>query len=623
MKFKRTARRRMFFYLIIDSIILSLCMYGAFLIRLWEEEYALPRYMENIWLYIGLALLVKLPTFHVHRFYNISWSYFSLEEFVSILRGVSFSSLILGTLFFLLKTSPPFVGFPRSVLFIDYFLTLFLISGFRGSKRMYLQIIKKRPLEGEKTLIVGAGDAGEEVVRGMFSSGDYLPVGFVDDDPGKIGATIHGIKVLGKREEIPKLVEEYGVESILIAMPSLPSKIIRESVELSRKAGIKKIKIIPSLREIIAGKVALADVREVRLEDLLGREPIEIDAKEIENYIKEKRVLVTGAGGSIGSELCRQILNFNPKALIMLERDETFLFLIYEELEDAPIEIIPIVGDVKDESKIERIFSEHKPEVVFHAAAYKHVPIMEDHPDEAVKNNIFGTLVLGKASVEYGAEKFVLISTDKAVNPTSVMGATKRVAEMVIQDLNKRGPTRFVAVRFGNVLGSRGSVIPVFEEQIKKGGPVKVTHPDMKRYFMVTSESILLVLQAGAMGEGGEVFILDMGEPVRIVDLAREMIRLSGYEPDKDIPIVYTEPRPGEKLFEDILTAEEGTAATKHEKIFKVRMDSPFTEEELSDHLKRLKELAESSAKEEIQRLLQKIVPNYRPQKISKNKYGY
>lgn len=612
MKFKKTARRRAFFYLIIDSILLSFCMYGAFLIRLWGEEYALPTYMENLWIYIGLALLVKLPTFHIHRFYNINWAYFSLEELMSILRGVSFGSLILGTLFFLLKTSSPFEGFPRSVLFIDYFLTLFLISGFRGSRRIYLQIIKKKPLEGERTLIVGAGDAGVQVVRGMLSGGGYLPVGFVDDDAGKIGATIHGIKVLGKREEIPKLVEEYGVESVLIAMPSVPSRVIRETVAICRKAGLKKIKTIPSLMEIIDGKITLSDIREVRLEDLLGREPIEINTKEIENYIKGKRVLVTGAGGSIGSELCRQILNFNPKALIMLERDETLLFRIYEELEDASTEMIPVVGDVKDERKIEKTFKDHKPEVVFHAAAYKHVPIMENFPEEAVKNNIFGTLVLGRESVKSGVKKFVLISTDKAVNPTSIMGATKRVAEMVIRDLNKKDKTRFVAVRFGNVLGSRGSVIPIFEEQIRKGGPVKVTHPDMKRYFMVTSESVLLVLQAGAIGKGGEIFVLDMGEPVKIEDLAKEMIKLSGYEPDKDIPIVYTEPRPGEKFFEDILTAEEGTTTTKHEKIFIAKMDNLLTGEGLSKRLEKLETLAERAENQEIVSLLREMVPNFR-----------
>lgn len=614
MNFKKTPKTRALFYLFTDLILLSFSMYGAFLLRLsGQQEFIIQRYMDFIWIYIVLALLVKLPTFYFNRLYNISWSYFSLDEFISVIKGVSFSSLVLGTLFFLLKTFPPFQNFPRSVLFIDYFITFFLISGFRGSKRVYLYSMKKRPFGGEKTLIVGAGDAGEQVVRNMLSSQErYLPIGFVDDDSGKFNSSIHGVKVLGRLEDIPKIVEGYGVETVLITMPSAPSKVIRETVNICRNSEIGKIKIIPSLGEIIDGTVTLADVREVRLEDLLGREPFEINIKEIENYIKDRRVLVTGAGGSIGSEMCKQILNFNPKALIMLERDETLLFRIYEELESTSIKILPVIADIKDESKIERVFNDHKPHIVFHAAAYKHVPIMEQYPDEAVKTNIFGTLVLGEASINARVEKFVLISTDKAVNPTSVMGATKRVAEMVIKNLNRNGQTRFVGVRFGNVLGSRGSVIPIFEEQIKKGGPVKITHPDMKRYFMVTSESVILVLQAGAIGEGGEIFVLDMGEPIRIEDLARETIRLSGYEPDKDIPIVYTKPRPGEKFFEDILTAEEGTDATKHEKIFIAKMNNLLSEEELLEYLKKLGELSNSSENTKIVSLLKEIVPNFK-----------
>lgn len=351
-----------------------------------------------------------------------------------------------------------------------------------------------------------------------------------------------------------KFVKEHEVESILIAMPSAPARVIRETVALGRDAGIKKIKLVPSLREIISGKITLADVKEVELEDLLGREQVEIDTNAIGSYLDGKIVLVTGASGSIGSELCKQVLKFNPKVLLALDQDETGLFWLTRHIEDT--RLLPVVGNIRDNGKIEKIFCEYKPHVVFHAAAYKHVPVMEEHPDEAVKNNVFGTLVVGEASIKYGTEKFILVSTDKAVNPTSVMGATKRLAEKAIVELNKRNNTIFAAVRFGNVLGSRGSVIPIFKEQIMKGGPVEVTHPEIKRYFMVTSESVLLILQAGAMAEGGEIFVLDMGEPVKIVDLAREMIRLSGFEPDRDIPVVFTGLRRGEKLYEDLLTAE-------------------------------------------------------------------
>lgn len=414
----------------------------------------------------------------------------------------------------------------------------------------------------------------------------------------------------------------------MIAMPSAPSRTIRETVELGRRAGLKQIKILPGIYAIVTGHVRLADIREVQVEDLLGREPVRIDVREIESYLKDKKVLVTGASGSIGMELCRQIMRFGPKRLIALDQDETGLFNLGFTILDFGFEsmrsiargsdpeirgprMVPIVGDVRDRAKIERVFEENRPDVVFHAAAYKHVPMMELHPDEAVKNNVFGTLVVAEAARRWGSEKFVFISTDKAVNPRSVMGATKRVAEMLVQSLNGRGRTKFVAVRFGNVLDSRGNVISVFREQIRRGGPVTVTHEDMRRYFMMASEAVLLVLQAGVMGEGGEVFVLDMGEPVNIMDLAKEMIRLSGYEPDKDIPIVITGPRPGEKISEELLGSEEGTMATKHEKIFVARMKDRVSEEMLRMGLKKLKDAAERNDRGEILGLLKELVPTY------------
>jgi len=345
----------------------------------------------------------------------------------------------------------------------------------------------------------------------------------------------------------------------------------------------------------------------------LGREPISLDQRGIENFLKDKKILVTGGAGSIGSELCRQIAKFKPRLLLVLDQDETGIFNISGELRNRfpQLKIVSIIADVRDKIKIEQIFKEFSPEVIFHAAAYKHVPLMEEHPDEAVKNNIFGTKNIADLAIKYGVEKLIFISTDKAVNPTSVMGATKRIGEMICQTLNQKNHTKFISVRFGNVLDSRGSVIPIFKEQIKRGGPVEITHPEMKRYFMVTSEACLLVLQAGTMGKGGEVFVLDMGSPIKILDLAKELIRLSGLEPDKDIPIVYTEPRPGEKLFEELLTAEEGTVATQNQKIFVANL-SKVDEEELNTGLDKLKKAADNGEKDAIIKTLKELIPNYK-----------
>jgi len=596
-----------------DALLLALALSLAFLIRF---EGKIPStHLSNLGFIIIVALALKLPIFYLFRLYRMSWAYVSFHELLDVFKAVTLSSVALGTFFFLWGGSVTIL--PRSVLMLDYLLTLFLIGGFRSAKRIYQGWRGGFSPEGRRVLIVGAGDAGEQIVRAMLSErrSQYFPVGFVDDDPAKQGITIHSVRVLGTRQEIPQLVQQHEVEELLIAMPSVSSKVIRETVEIGRRAGLKDIKILPGFHELVTGRVGLTDIRSLQLEDLLGREPVRLDMREIEAYLKDKTVLVTGAAGSIGSELCRQIVKFHPQLLVALDQDESGLFAIHHELSQRfpNTKLASVIANIRDTCKIEQIFEYYRPHVVFHAAAYKHVPLMEAHPDEAVKNNIFGTLILAEAAQRTHVEKFVLISTDKAVNPTSVMGATKRVAEIILQAMNGQGPTKFVSVRFGNVLGSRGSVIPIFQEQIKRGGPVTVTHEEMKRYFMVTSEAVLLVLQAGALGQGGEVFVLDMGEPVRIVDLAREMIRLSGYEPDRDIPIVFIGPRPGEKFFEELLTAEEGTVATKHEKIFVARTSVPSSPKQLWQQLHKLKGLAERGAHAEIIQTLQQIVPTYKP----------
>jgi len=412
-----------------------------------------------------------------------------------------------------------------------------------------------------------------------------------------------------------EFVRKYKVKDVLIAVPSANARTIREIVEAARRAGVNSLKILPSLSDLLSGRVSLTNLRDLSVEDLLGREQVEINTESIEDYIKGKVVVVTGAAGSIGSELSFQIAKFRPSKVLLIDLDETRLFHLRMKFEET-FPAIPLyfyVADVRDRMKMEKIFATHLPNVVFHAAAYKHVPIMEENADEAVKNNVFGTLSIAETSLASGTEKFVLISTDKAVNPTSVMGATKRVAEMIVLKLNERGITKFVAVRFGNVLGSRGSVTAIFQEQIKKGGPVTVTHPEMKRYFMSVTEAVLLVLQAGSMGKGGEVFVLDMGEPVKIIDLAREAIRLSGFEPDRDIPIVFTGIRPGEKLFEELLTAEEGTERTENKNIFKAKLSFELQNGEFTENLMRLEALSKVGDTEGIVEVLKRMIPTFAP----------
>jgi len=604
---KKTSLKRTLFYLTFDSLFITLSIYAAFYLRF---EGKIPEeYIAGMGSFILLVLSIKILSLYYVGLYNVSWTYMGFRDIFSLVKSLSIALFIFATILFIFRDSSILAAFPRSILIIDYMLTVFFLGIFRGSNRIFLQNTGRMSLKGEKVLIIGAGNTGEQIVRSMLTSQGYFPVGFLDDDIGKIGFTIHSVKVLGNRNDLAKIVKEHEVESILITMPSAPARVIRETVNLGRNAGIKKIKIVPSLREIISGKATLADIKEVELEDLLGREQVEIDTESIGKDLDGKNVLVSGASGSIGSELCKQILKFNPKALVALDQDETGLFWLRRRIEDT--RLIPVVGNIRDVNKIDHLFADFKPFVVFHAAAYKHVPVMEEHPDEAVKNNVFGTLVMGEASIKYGVQKFILVSTDKAVNPTSVMGATKRLAEKVVVELNKKNHTQFAAVRFGNVLGSRGSVIPIFREQIMKGGPVEVTHPDIKRYFMVTSEAVLLILQAGAIAQGGEVFVLDMGEPVKIVDLAREMIRLSGFEPDIDIPITFMGLRRGEKLYEDILTTEEGFDSTHHKKISKARLN--LRNGELSENLEKLKALCEDRKSEEIISLMKSMIPTYNP----------
>jgi FlaA1/EpsC-like NDP-sugar epimerase len=506
------------------------------------------------------------------------------------------------------------------VLLLDYIFTFGLIGSLRISKRVakeYLNKTGKQRRGRTKILIIGAGGAGEQIGREMLNSkkSKYFPIGFIDDDPAKQGLSIHGIKVLGTRKEIPTILKNDHIDEVLVAIPSSSSKDIRQIVEIIRNSEeAKKIKILPGIMDLVDGNVTLSDIQEIQVEDLLGREPVEIDYSAIRGFLNGKCTLITGAGGSIGGELSRTVLQFEPKKIILLDIDETELYYLMNRIKSTSIETVPVIGDIRDRTKMEAVFEQYRPQVIFHAAAYKHVPILEYYPDEAVKTNIIGTRLLGELAIKYKVERFVNISTDKAINPKSVMGATKRISEEILKALNGKNETKFISVRFGNVVGSRGSVIPVFKEQIKKGGPVTVTHPEMKRYFMVTSEAVLLVLEAAATGQGGEAYVLDMGEPVKIVDLAREMIKLSGHEVDVDIAIVYSGLRPGEKLFEELLGAEEGSQPTEYPKIFKVKTQREWTENVLWESVDQLKILCENNCKrEDIIEVMKTIVPTYKP----------
>ncbi|OGZ63939.1 MAG: hypothetical protein A2730_01355 [Candidatus Staskawiczbacteria bacterium RIFCSPHIGHO2_01_FULL_39_25] len=618
--FKRTALTRTLFFVSSDIALIVISILLAFLMRF--DGQIPPHYYQFIIRMAALAIIFTIPIFYFQRLYSFSWSYVSANEAISLFKASLISFLFLSIAIYISNYFPKFQNFPRSTIFISYILIFTLCGALRFSKKIYLHIRgSSRLMEKERTLIVGAGDAGEQILRNMLSSAknNYYPVGFVDDSNIKQGVKIHGLKVLGKISDLPRIIVNSEIRQLIIALPSASNKVIKQAVELGRSAGLKKIKIAPPMNEIIRGEVSLKNLKDVGVEDLLGRDPVGLDKKQIENFIKDNVVLITGAAGSIGSELTRQVAKFRPSKLVLLDQDETGIFAIAKEMQDKfPMLQMPsLIADIRDKEKMDAVFKEFHPQIVFHAAAYKHVPLMELQPDEAVKNNVFGTEILADISAEHGVEKFIFISTDKAVNPTSVMGATKRAGEMICQEHNQAGGAKFISVRFGNVLNSRGSVIPIFREQIRKGGPVEVTDPEMKRYFMLTSEACLLVMQAGAMGQGGEVFVLDMGKPVKILDLAREMIKLSGFEPDKDIAIVFVGIRPGEKLFEEILTAEEGTVVTENQKIFMAKL-SQINVGEFAEKLEKLKESAVKNNKEEIIKNLKDIIPSFANQTYEK-----
>ncbi len=568
------------------------------------------------------VVLLQLVAFLACGIYSFIWRYVGLTDLPAFVKAAAWATAPLVLLRLGLPDAMAQWRVPLSVIVIDALLAFGGLLAMRVLRRAFYERYEARQRELQGTpsgskvpvLLAGAGRAGVMVVKEIFGRGDMnlRVVGFVDDDPEKLGSTIQGLRVLGTTGDIPQLVREHGVDHVVITIADTARISIRRIVEICEQIPIK-VRIVPGLFEILQGNVGISRIRDVEIEDLLGRAPVQLDAAGLARFLSGKSVLVTGAGGSIGSELVRQIARFGPACLVLVERAEFALFDIEREvLRRWPaVRVVPVVADIGDQARMRTVFERERPQVVLHAAAHKHVPLMEGNPAEAVKNNMLATHALAELAGEAGVEAFVFVSTDKAVRPSSVMGATKRLGELVMQTLNQRFATRFVAVRFGNVMGSTGSVIPIFREQIARGGPVTVTHPEMQRYFMTIPEAAQLVLQAGAMGQGGEIFILDMGKPVRIVDLARDMITLSGLKPGEDIEIEYTGLRPGEKLFEELALSGEQLVATRHPAISIGRL-AVYPPGVVEAALARLRRLCAEEREDAIRAALGELLPEAR-----------
>jgi FlaA1/EpsC-like NDP-sugar epimerase len=573
-------------------------------------------------LVIPLCILIVINN-KIFDLYDNLWKYASVNELISTVKSVTiFSIETYGIGFLVLHKlfGYSLYRMPLSIIIISWILNIIFIGGSRFLFRIFNTLDRSQNnnnLAKKNTLIIGAGDAGSMLIKELKKHNEVpeYPVAAIDDDVTKIGKKINGVPIIGGREKIVEAIKDFKINEVILAIPTIDNDSRKEIFNICKDYNVK-LKTIPGIYEIVEGKVNISKIRDVNIEDLLGRESIVLDTKGIDKYIKDKIVLVTGGGGSIGSELCRQIAKFCPAKLIILDIYENNVYDLQMEFNYLfpNIEKEIVIASVRDKQKLEEVFKKHHPEVVFHAAAHKHVPLMESNPSEAIKNNILGTLNVAQCSDQYKVRKFVMISTDKAVNPTNIMGASKRVCEMIIQGINARSKTEFVAVRFGNVLGSNGSVIPLFQKQISKGGPVTVTHPEINRFFMTIPEAAQLVIQAGAMAKGGEIFVLNMGKPVKIVDLAKDLIRLSGLEPDKDIKIKFTGLRPGEKLYEEVLMDSENLDKTIHDKIFVGKIEN-VDYDKLLDNIQALLEVSISEDNEKIFNTMGKVVNTYNRKK--------
>lgn len=597
--------------LVVDILIVTVVPFISFLIRF---EGTIPQlYLDELPTYILAVITVCLATFYLFGLYHTLWRYAGIQEMLRIVAAVTVSSVLL-----LVGTGLLGMKIPFSVQGINGMLIILLLGGSRVAVRLVRRMRQANLAPSIRVLIIGAGDAAAMIAREInqrYYQTKTL-VGFIDDDPYKQQMMMYGGTVIGTRNDIMTVVQQHGVTEIIVAMPSVKGTVMRDIMNTCKQTACA-VKTLPGLYELIDGQVTIQQLRNIDIEDLLGRDPVQLDLTEITSYIQGKVVLVTGAGGSIGSELSRQIAKLQPRQLLLLGKGENSIYDIDAELRAKypNHDMIPLIADVRDKDRINSIFEQYRPQVVFHAAAHKHVPLMEVQPVEAVGNNIFGTKNVAEAADRFHTDIFIMVSTDKAVNPTSVMGATKRAAELIVQHMNTISSTKYAAVRFGNVLGSRGSVVPLFKKQIAAGGPLTITHPDMVRYFMTIPEACQLVLQAGSQANGGEVFVLDMGEPVKILEMAVDLIRLSGLVPYKDISIKFTGLRPGEKLFEELLTAEEGTRATRHEKIFVANLRQ-IDQAKLTEGLYRIQLMQEP---DEIIAALEALLPTYR---AARAKYG-
>jgi FlaA1/EpsC-like NDP-sugar epimerase len=613
-----TLRNRHFFF--IDLALLPVAAVMSFALRL--DAAGMQNWTSAILMWIVLSVPIKLLVFYWFGLYRQFWRYASVDELVLIALATALGELVAAALLFAaIVPLSGIVSFPRSIPFIDGLLTLLVVGGPRFAVRLAEQKRERERRHGRweperLVLVMGAGSAGAMIVKEMRANPQLglQPVGFLDDDKGKHGFRISGVPVMGGRKEIPDLVEKHGIAEVIIAMPTAPGVAIREILTICSEAGIPA-RTIPGLYDILSGQVSVGQLRNVDIEDLLRRDPVQTDVTAVSEMLNGCRVMVTGAGGSIGSELCRQISRCRPQALILVGHGENSVFAIANELrwKWPELSIEQVIADVRDLDRLSHVFDAFEPDTIFHAAAHKHVPLMESNVADAVTNNVKGTVNLLRLAEAHRVRRFVFISTDKAVNPSSVMGATKRVAELLVQESASRSGLPYVAVRFGNVLGSSGSVVPLFREQISRGGPVTITHPEVCRYFMTIPEAVQLVLQAAALGEGAEVFVLDMGAPIRIEDLAKDLIELSGLELGRDVDIVYTGLRPGEKMFEELTVSGEKYVATRHEKIVKTRngagrREDPSALWTLVDELIRL---AGQGHAGELRHKLKEIVPEY------------
>jgi FlaA1/EpsC-like NDP-sugar epimerase len=601
---------------LLDVALLSAAFFVAYLpaVNIQLGDF----YVDVLMRQLPFVVLVQFSSLFLVGAYSILWRYVSIEDLKVFLKGALIScAILLAFRFLLIFTSFNLWQVPVSVILIDTVLAFGGLLGLRVVRRFFYEFGEKNKtftgkhrLKRKPALLVGAGRMGATLVKELSGRRDAeLEIrGLVDDDPRKRGGSVSGYKILGTTNDVPRLVDELNIRQVVIALDEAQGKEIRRILDVCSAIPVKA-QIVPSLNEIATGRVSVSRIRDVQIEDLLGREPVKLDDENLHDFLTDRTVMVTGAGGSIGSELVRQIINYRPKCILLVERAEFFLFQIGRELvEIEGVEFVPLIADVGDEPRMREIFERYRPEVIFHAAAHKHVPLMEVNAVEAIKNNVLATRCLGEMAGEFSVRDFVMISTDKAVNPTSVMGASKRIAEIVVQGLNQRYSTNYVAVRFGNVLGSAGSVVPIFREQIQKGEAITVTDREMTRYFMTIPEASQLVLQAGALGNGGEIFILDMGEPVRILDLAEDMIRLSGLTPYEDIDIVFTGVRKGEKLFEELEITGENLDKTNHPKIF-IGKIAAYSEHEVERIVDSFRSAVIGSDSAHVRRLFNEFLP--------------